>query len=475
MEVAEQQPLQRVTYPLFGREIGARSKANRLYCRDQLRRLKQELRTLKREQRKAPGPAEERVQAIEQEMARMKELKLQNRKQTREARTLVKQQLRELRGRRPAGNKQQPDLEPTRDPWQARLPNMHKLFAGRNPALREKIKNQLQSLLEANEKGEDEGEKDEFEAAEKKLAALVAFLDERMEKACPQAHIIDFCALEALINALGDHVASILRLFLVSAGLQDGEKQQQRSFFQAAVSESYHHDLFEKMVLLAGQKSKWKLRMHIFLPENFTVAQEEVHSHRNHFASRILHGGFSHEIWEVPTDAESRMDVIQEDAVKKREEAEEGGGRFHELYKYVYDPLVTGTGEEATRVFNLNACGKVRLEKLEEIFVGKGQSYYMHTSVLHAVTSLNGCTVTFVLNAPQTNQTSCFATYQPWKEETFVRCRFTAVELREQLSRVLNLIEEGSSSQTTSETNDIADEEERRTRRAAALLQEQEQ
>jgi hypothetical protein len=91
------------------------------------------------------------------------------------------------------------------------------------------------------------------------------------------------------------------------------------------------------------------------------------------------------------------------------------------MYKYIYDPLIAEGGE---RIFNLEPRGEIYLKKVEEMSMMQGKSYYMHTSVLHSVSSICGCTVTLVLNAPQTNPTSCFATYKPWDQETFERRGF---------------------------------------------------
>jgi len=180
-----------------------------------------------------------------------------------------------------------------------------------------------------------------------------------------------------------------------------------------------HHDLFDKLVLLSGPSTGYKLRLHVFLPSTFSLAQEEVHSHRNHFVSSVIHGGMTQGIWE---------------------ETQHYSGPIapQEFHKYVYDPTVMPDG---TRVFNINNFGKINLTRVQEFTIGKGNTYYMHPSVLHSVESLSGCTVTLVLNSPQAVEKSCFATLDPWKDESFVRKRFTKEEVQTQLKFVLGLFD----------------------------------
>jgi len=197
---------------------------------------------------------------------------------------------------------------------------------------------------------------------------------------------------------------------------------------QNAVKDSYHHDLFDKSVLLSGKKTPWKLRMHVFLPESFPVAQEEVHSHRNHFVSCCLYGGLSQELWEEPHHLDEQNSTEPYPVCT--------------LNKYIYDPTVTPDG--STRVFNVNHVGKITLAKVQEQAVVKGQSYYMHPSVLHSVCAIDGCTVTLVWNSPQATEKSCFATHIPWEAESFIRPKFTEEEMRSQLEMVVQLVTEGN-------------------------------
>jgi len=100
------------------------------------------------------------------------------------------------------------------------------------------------------------------------------------------------------------------------------------------------------------------------------------------------------------------------------------------------------TEDKTTRVFNVNYVGSINLARVQEQAVIKGQSYYMHPSVLHSVCAIDGCTVTLVWNSPLATEKSCFATHTPWEFESFVRPKFTEEEMRKQLQMVLELLTE---------------------------------
>jgi len=286
------------------------------------------------------------------------------------------------------------------DTWKTRLPHMQKLFPAHDDKARFYYAKVIDDMF-SNFSGEESVEK------------VRDLIDEVMVKAACQPHVINVSALDALVYGLGCQNNFIRLLQRV---------MESQRLFNEFVNESYHHDLFHKTVLLGGKISGWKLRMHIFIPVDFTEAQEEVHSHRNHFVSCLIHGGFRQEIWEEPkhciAEEEKEFEVIN----------------FH---KYIYDPTVT---EDGTRVFNINPLGKIDLARVNQISVSKGQIYYMHPSVLHSVNAINGCTVTLVLNSPQATEKSCFASLEPWEEESFVRDRFTNEEMIEAVKMVMKLV-----------------------------------
>ena len=174
---------------------------------------------------------------------------------------------------------------------------------------------------------------------------------------------------------------------------------------------SYHQDLFDKMVIMSGDK--WKMRMHFFDPDIFYEKNEEVHSHRFHFVSTCLHGGLTQGIWE---------------------QGDEWDGIKH--YKYVYNPYTTDKGE---RMFRLEKRGEVYLEQTKTIKVSKDETYYMHPSILHNVTAIEGKSVTLILNKIATH-TSCLASETPWEDEEFMRPRMSVESIIGRINELQRLL-----------------------------------
>jgi hypothetical protein len=287
------------------------------------------------------------------------------------------------------------------DPWTTRLPYMQKLFFTHDERTRRRVLEDVSQILTV--------------PSSNCLEQLRNYMDNIMSEAAVQPHVIDIPPIEATVRAIAQqqNILTFLRSFLLSP-----------VHLKEAVGDSYHHDLFDKSVLLTGKKSPWKLRMHIFLPESFTVAQEEIHSHRNHFVSYCLYGALSQELWEEPQHLKPLPST-------------EAPPPVGSLYKYIYEPTITSEG---TRVFNVNFIGRISLARVQEQAVGKGQTYYMHPSVLHSVNAIDGCTVTLVWNSPQATEKSCFSTQTPWEAESFVRPKFTEEEMQKQLEMVLLLL-----------------------------------
>jgi len=324
----------------------------------------------------------------------------------RQLRKDIKTQLLVLRGSSVDDeNRNQISVLAKSDPWSMRLPFMQKLFFTHDEKARKRSLEDVSKIL---------GTEPSFNCLEQ----LRTYMDNIMSEAAVQPHVIDVPPVEATVRAIahGQNIFNFLRSYLVSP-----------AHLKEATGDSYHHDLFDKSVLLTGKKSPWKLRMHVFLPESFTVAQEEIHSHRNHFVSCCLYGGLSQELWEEPRHLSQDIPPESQPPITS-------------LYKYIYEPTFTSDG--LTRVFNVNFIGKISLARVQEQAVVKGQSYYMHPSVLHSVNAIDGCTVTLVWNSPLSTEKSCFSTQTPWEAESFVRPKFTEEEMRKQLEMVLQILTE---------------------------------
>mmetsp|Transcript_37582 Transcript_37582/g.69285 ORF Transcript_37582/g.69285 Transcript_37582/m.69285 type:complete len:337 (-) Transcript_37582:352-1362(-) len=288
--------------------------------------------------------------------------------------------------------------------------------------------------------------------------ALEKWLAGQMAQLPAHSHVTDVPLLEALDRALA--IPGNLSVFLSSI-LKDDE------LVKKIASRSYHQDLFDKVVLFSGDT--WKLRMHVFEAATFSQAQEEIHSHRDHFVSYCVHGGIVQQIWEE-IDPHAKMNEEQQErneGKSSRGGAPETAGavattaagtakatavrpssipRYH---KYEYDPTVSN----GTRVFKIKSLGKVFLGPVDDEQKARaGQTYYMHPSVLHSVEGIEGKTVTLVLNRRATSK-SCFASPEPW-EETFVRRKISPEQLRARISEVLELMKKGDSSVSNRKDNE---------------------
>jgi len=335
----------------------------------------------------------------------------------------VKAQCRTLRNVRRPPLTQEMEQAAHLDPWKQRLPNMHSFFYTRKKGLEKKMAREASQLVSSPE------------ALEKWLAAQMARLP-------AHSHVTDVPRLEALDRALA--IPSNLSVFLSSI-LKDEQ------VVKTIASRSYHQDLFDKVVLFSGDN--WKLRMHVFEAATFSQAQEEIHSHRDHFVSYCVHGGIVQQIWEEIDPAQSKEKMEQQNKPREDGKINSRGVDTHAppqkststafptFHKYEYDPTVSN----GTRVFKIKNLGKVTLGPVDEEQKARaGQTYYMHPSVLHSVEGIEGKTVTLVLNRRAASK-SCFASPQPW-EETFVRRKISPEQLRARIKEVMELMKKVSES-----------------------------
>eukprot|EP00656_Telonema_subtile_P012503 TRINITY_DN16295_c0_g1_i5.p1 TRINITY_DN16295_c0_g1~~TRINITY_DN16295_c0_g1_i5.p1 ORF type:complete len:501 (+),score=134.18 TRINITY_DN16295_c0_g1_i5:118-1620(+) len=366
------------------------SRATREDGKEKNRKAKMEIKQLLSQIKLVPRGADADRAALRTRVTELRSGIRDNKDTTRAVIAQVRDELKSMRRAQKLGESV-PSAGVT-DPWKERLSNAHNLFPGHSQTERDRICAEVELALQESPD------------------ALVALIDSEMRRSAPLAFVIDFNILDALVYAVAQPQNFTA---LVRAILEDERR------LLKTVSKSYHHDLFDKTVLLQGKELPWKLRMHWFKPAHFTLSQEEMHSHRNHFASHILHGGFTHRLWEPCVDSEP-VD----------------GEKVIEAHRYIYDPLVT---EDGTAVFHIDKVGTTHMKLVDEASVTAEQTYYMHPSVIHEVTALRGNTVTCVLNSPQVSERSCFATVEPWEEELFERARFTQEEMTRQLREVLEL------------------------------------
>lgn len=95
---------------------------------------------------------------------------------------------------------------------------------------------------------------------------------------------VSFCTQNALQRLFSDR--SMLRLFLRS--VPDNAE---------LVSLCEHYDFFDKIVLYRDSLDRFRIRLHVFLPE--ASHKDRVHYHRWIYSSLILRGSYEHSIYGV--------------------------------------------------------------------------------------------------------------------------------------------------------------------------------
>jgi hypothetical protein len=145
-----------------------------------------------------------------------------------------------------------------------------------------------------------------------------------------------------------------------------------RSRLMACAALSYHHaNNFLRFVLLAGSDPDWKLRLHLWWPDEQERVRhdEHIHNHRWDFATTLLEGSYRAQEF-LPMGA---MD----------------------MYRYTY------FSAEGSRTFRLvpNGLGSVR--RVQETIFLQGSSYMISHRILHRIISgSDDLTATLFLQGP---------------------------------------------------------------------------
>ena len=181
---------------------------------------------------------------------------------------------------------------------------------------------------------------------------------------------------------------------------------------EIAARSYYHANNFLKLVLMAGDASPWRLRLHVWhtQPDVTEETIEDVHSHRWNFTTALLAGEYC--------AREFRVD--------------DAGDEYHHL-KYL--PL---GGEES---FSLEPQGKARLLNVFEAVLPAGTVYHINHEVLHNISrSGGGSAASLVLQRPAVTEfTNVYRRSAPETEDKVAVTveRPAPVELREELTRFL--------------------------------------
>lgn len=164
-------------------------------------------------------------------------------------------------------------------------------------------------------------------------------------------------------------VATYLRTYAES-GLRSALQSllADSSALQAIAECSYFHgNGFYKVVL--AQDERFKLRLHIWMPGGH--AEENIHDHRWHFASTIVHGQLVSEIWQEATQPEATE----------------------------FDEILYLAKELDSPPFQI-PNGKTKLLCTQRAVRTAGEAYAMPPGVLHRIVSTgNGLTATLMCQA----------------------------------------------------------------------------
>ena len=353
--------------------------------------------------------------ATKENRSKLKELKSQIKTERNE----IKRQTKALRKKydpEKDKNKYEDQHIEEKDCWEYRLPNMQQFIINiSNKPYKNKTDKRLRNILTDYKINKTI---DSTQAIE----GIIDWIDNKMPNALPYATKPK--EMSKIISNLSNNIIDILTLIL-----------EDKQFCNEICSRSYHHDLFEKMVIMTGKKG-WKLRLHLFRQDNLLEIQEELHSHRNHFLSTCLYGKITQKVWEiVKDDSDENENNDEENKDKDKDENEDEETVV--LHKYTYDPK----GDAQNREFNIiKHEEKVKLKCVKLQTTSIDDMYYMHPSIIHQVVKCEGKTITLVLNTKTVMLKSCFGSQQQWHSQQFKRKKFDNNELNDILSMAIKLI-----------------------------------
>jgi len=179
---------------------------------------------------------------------------------------------------------------------------------------------------------------------------------------------------------------------------------------EIAANSYYHANNFFKIVLLAGEKRPWKLRLHMWHPTpNATgTITEDVHSHRWDFTTALLAGEYFAQEFRI--------------------------GPGPEYHHVKYWPIGRGN------TFTLEAQGKEQLTTVFEAILPAGTIYHIDHQVLHRISrSADKTVASLVLQQPAVTEfTNVYRTSPTGEATTEVEVQRPSIaQLREELTHLL--------------------------------------
>jgi hypothetical protein len=186
---------------------------------------------------------------------------------------------------------------------------------------------------------------------------------------------------------------------------------------EIAARSYYHANSFLKVVLLAGDKNPWKLRLHMWHPQpnaSGTVA-EDIHSHRWDFTTALVVGEYFAQEFRI------------------------GPGK--EYYHFRYLPIGQGT------TFSLEAQGKEQLSTVFEAVLPAGTVYHINHEVLHCISRSAGkAAASLVFQQPAVEDHTNVYRTSPVREQAGTEIevevqRPSAAQLRDELTLFLTWLD----------------------------------
>nr|ADN26243.1 hypothetical protein [Streptomyces coeruleorubidus]ADN65340.1 hypothetical protein [Streptomyces coeruleorubidus] len=177
----------------------------------------------------------------------------------------------------------------------------------------------------------------------------------------------------------------------------------------------YHANNFLKVVLLAGDKNPWRLRLHMWHPQpnaSGTIT-EDIHSHRWDFTTALVVGEYFAQEFKI--------------------------GPGTEYYHFKYLPIGQG------KTFSLEAQGKEQLSSVFEALLPAGTVYHINHEVLHCISRSAGkAAASLVLQPPAVEDFTNVYRTSPVGEQTKTEIevqRPSVAQLREELEHFLTWLD----------------------------------
>ncbi|MFE5915130.1 hypothetical protein ACFQ6B_39470 [Streptomyces wedmorensis] len=177
----------------------------------------------------------------------------------------------------------------------------------------------------------------------------------------------------------------------------------------------YHANNFLKLVLLAGDKNPWRLRLHVWhpRPDASGTITEDIHSHRWDFTTALVVGEYFAQEFKI------------------------GPGTEYHHFKY----LPIGQG----KTFSLEAQGKEQLCPVFEALLPAGTVYHIDHRVLHCISRSAGkAAASLVLQQPAVEDHTNVYRTSPVGDEPTTHIevqRPTVDQLRDELKHFLTWID----------------------------------